>query len=202
MIGPWDNQRLGNIRNGFAKRNQRPRRTRQQGSAIVRSCPLAPRPGAGVARPCGVHLCAAKAASTWRTEYTCVAEWNPDEPHPAPTRPITTRKHGPSHIHLLHRQQRPIQPQGTFPSTRPGEGEHRATASLYSPRVEEVLVLGAALGAAILAAHGSGSAVTTRSAWTCPRTAGLTALPTLGTVKWRSRYVSGKAQFSLRSTPV
>lgn len=58
-------------------------------------------------------------------------------------------------------------------------------------------MLGAALGAAILAAHGSGSAVTTRSAWTCPKTAVLTALPTLGTVKWRSRYVSGKAQFSL-----
>src|SRR5436189_3275997 len=63
--------------------------------------------------------------------------------------------------------------------------------------LKKLLALAAALGAASLTVHGSGSLPTARVAWTCPRTAVLTALPTIGTVEWRSSYTSGRARFSL-----
>src|SRR5436190_19075946 len=43
--------------------------------------------------------------------------------------------------------------------------------------LKKLLALAAALGAASLTVHGSGSLPTARVAWTCPRTAVLTALP-------------------------
>lgn len=63
--------------------------------------------------------------------------------------------------------------------------------------MRKLLALAAALGAASLALHGSGKLPAARVAWTCPKTAVLTALPAIGTVEWRSRYVSGRPRFSL-----
>jgi len=63
--------------------------------------------------------------------------------------------------------------------------------------MKKLLALAAALGAVNLAVYGSGSLRTARVAWTCPRAAVLTALPAIGTVEWRSRYVSGRSRFSL-----
>jgi hypothetical protein len=60
-----------------------------------------------------------------------------------------------------------------------------------------LLALAAALGAVNLAVLGSGSLRTAGVVWTCPKTAVLTALPAIGTVEWRSRYLSGRSSFSL-----
>lgn len=62
-----------------------------------------------------------------------------------------------------------------------------------------VLVLTAvscAVGLASLAVHRA-DAPSADAAWTCPKTAVLTALPTLGTVEWRSEYKAGEARYSL-----
>ncbi|HEY5694206.1 MAG TPA: hypothetical protein VIR14_06835 [Gaiellaceae bacterium] len=63
--------------------------------------------------------------------------------------------------------------------------------------MKTLLALAVVLGAANLVGHSSGSSRTARAAWTCPRTAVLTALPAIGTVEWRSRYWSHQSRFSL-----
>lgn len=64
--------------------------------------------------------------------------------------------------------------------------------------LKKLLALAAAFGATTLAVSGSDALPASRaSVWSCPRTAVLTALPTLGTVEWRSDYKARKARFSL-----
>jgi hypothetical protein len=60
-------------------------------------------------------------------------------------------------------------------------------------------VLGAILALLVggIAVHEPRPRLAARAAWSCPRTAVLTALPAIGTVEWRSRYASGRSRFSL-----
>jgi hypothetical protein len=63
--------------------------------------------------------------------------------------------------------------------------------------LRKLLALAVALGAASLIVLGPRSQPAARLAWTCPRTAVLAALPSIGTVEWRSQYSSGRSRFSL-----
>lgn len=64
--------------------------------------------------------------------------------------------------------------------------------------LKQLLALAAALGATALAVSASDALPASRaSVWTCPGTAVLTAMPTLGIVEWRSEYKAGRARFSL-----
>jgi hypothetical protein len=58
-----------------------------------------------------------------------------------------------------------------------------------------------AVSLASLAAPRSNEPRASGGAWTCPKTAVATALPTLGIVEWRSDYRAGKARFSLGLRP-
>lgn len=63
--------------------------------------------------------------------------------------------------------------------------------------LKKALVPAVALGAVAVVVHGSGSPSAGRIAWTCPKSAVLTALPAIGTVEWRSRDWERQARFSL-----